>query len=256
MVSLPVSHLRRGLVLLSVMAALLAVPARGQGGDPGQAPRTGAVRSDAGERLTLHAYTLSHRRAEEAADQVRGLLSPRGTVTVQAEGNTLVVRDTVAALLAIVPALRAFDHPSRSLELEILVVRAYRGRVGIPVGPRPPEELTAKLRKLLNYGTYQLVAETKLPTREGEEVTYQVGDTYSVGFRVGDLTPDRSVKLHDFRLFRDQADEPLIRTNLVLFMDKTYSLGFSKSEESETALMVVITCRRPASGPADGPRRK
>jgi len=44
--------------------------------------------------LALHAYTLRSRTAEEAADLVRGMLSARGTVTVQADGNTLLVRDT------------------------------------------------------------------------------------------------------------------------------------------------------------------
>ena len=44
----------------------------------------------------------------------------------------------------------------------------------------------------------------------------------------------------------------MIHTNLNLFMDKTYSLGFSKSEESDNALMVVITCHDVAPPSAGG----
>lgn len=244
----------RSFVPALLLALACVLPAAAQGGDPGRPPEPatpGMLRADPGDRMTLHAYTLGHRRAEEAAELVRGLLSPQGTVTVQPGSNTLVVRDTVATLLRVVPVLRRFDHPSRPLELEILVVRAFRSRIGFPQAERPPEELTAKLRKLLNYGSYQLLASADLPTREGEDVTYRVGD-YGVSFRMGDLGAGRNVKLHDFQLRRGESDEPLIRTNLVLFMDKTYSLGFSRSEESETALMLVITCRRPAGDAGDG----
>jgi hypothetical protein len=64
-----------------------------------------------------------------------------------------------------------------------------------------------------------------------------------VRFQVGDLTAGGQVKLRDFRLYRRGTDEPVIRTHLNLFMDKTYTLGFAKSEDSPTALMLVLTCR-------------
>jgi hypothetical protein len=202
--------------------------------------------------MVLHAYTLSHRPAAEAAELVRGMLSPRGSVTVQEEGNTVVVRDTLASLVRVVPALRQFDRPARPLGFELMVVRAYRERLPSSAVQPPPRELVGKLRKLLNYGTYELVASVDLPSREGEELTYQVGDAWSVSFRVGEVLADDSVKLYDFRLFRRGRQEPMIHTNLNLFVDKTYSLGFSKSEESDTALMVVITCRGPAAVASPG----
>jgi len=241
--------LRNRLPILLLVALATAASAAGQeGGSP-----SGLFNPDAGERMTLHAYTLSHRTATEAADLVRGMLSPRGSVTVQAEANTVLVRDTVASLVRIVPALRQFDRPARAMEFELMVVRAYREKVTSPTLVAPPRELVDKLSKLLNYATYELVASADLPSREGEELTYQVGTRYAVGFRVGELRTDASVKLYDFRLFRRGRQEPMIHTNLNLFVDKTYSLGFSKSEDSDTALMVVITCHDVAPPAPAGP---
>ena len=232
-----------------LLLTVLAFAAATAGQERDDAPR-GLFRPDAAERMTLHAYTLSHRSAAEAAELVRGMLSPRGSVTVQEERNTVVVRDTLATLARVVPALRQLDRPARALEFEVMVVRAYREPMGTPLMVPPPRELVEKLRKLLNYGTYELVAAAHLPSHEGEELTYQVGDSYSVSFRAGELASDASVKLYDFRLFRRGREEPMIHTNLNLFLDKTYSLGFSKSEDSDTALMVVITCRGAAPAPA------
>jgi len=240
-------------LLLAALAGVWPVQAQEVSG-PG-----GLFRPDTGERMTLHSYTLRHRAAADAVPVVEELLSQRGSVTVDGEKNTLVVRDTVAALVRIVPALRRFDNPADQLEFEIMVVRAWRQAApprrsgATPAAARPPAELVAKLRKLLNYASYELVASADLAGREGEELTYRVGDAYVVGFQVGALSRGDSVKLNDFRLFRHGNQKPMIHTNLILFLNKTYSLGFSKSEESDTALMVVITSRRPAA-PLMAPR--
>lgn len=239
-------------VLLATLPVAWCAPAQEVSG-----PR-GLFRPDASQRMTLHSYALRHRPAAEALPVVEGLLSHRGSVTVDVEKNTLVVRDTVAALVRIVPALRTFDVPAHQLEFEVMVVRAWRDAApatapSAATPARPPAELVAKLRKLLNYGSYELVAAADLVSREGQELTYRIGDAFVVSFRVGDLARGDSVKLHDFRLFRRNQPKPMIHTNLNLFLDKTYSLGFSKSEESDTALMVVITSRRPAA-PLMAPR--
>ncbi len=244
-------------LLLALLLAALPMAWQVQGQEV--SGPSGLFRSDAGERMTLHSYTLRHRAAADALPVVEELLSKRGSVTVDGENNTLVVRDTVAALVRIVPALRRFDNPADLLEFEVMVVRAWRQATpprasgASATVARPPAELVAKLRKLLNYGSYELVASADLAGREGEQLTYRVGDSYVVGFQVGALTRGDSVKLNNFRLFRRGNQKPMIHTNLILFLDKTYSLGFSKSEESETALMVVITSRRPAA-PLMAPR--
>lgn len=236
-------------LLLALLCAASAGPVLAQSGEPQGVE--GESRAPE-ERVALHAYTLRHRGAQEAAELVRPLLSSQGRVTVQADRNTLVMRDTVAALARILPALRAFDRAQQGLAMELMVVRATRTTVSPAVRSTAPPDLVRRLRKLLSYDAYELVAETELATREGDEVTYEVGAGYSVRFRVGDVLARGQVKLHDFRLFRSGSDEPMIRTNLVLLLDKTYTLGFSKSEGSPTALMVVIECRRAAEGAEAG----
>lgn len=221
---------RRLAALLVALATLLpAVPGSAQQGA-------------GGEPLALHAYTMRHRQVEDAELLVRRLLSAAGDVTVQADRNTLLVRDTAASLARIAPALRDFDRPLRPLDLEMMVVRAMRTTISPPPPSTVPRELAERLRKLLSYDVYQLVARADLPTRENENVTYEVGAGYSVRFQVGEVAEGGQVKLRDFRLFRRGEREPVIRTHLNLFLGKTYTLGLAKSEESPTALMVVIVC--------------
>lgn len=192
--------------------------------------------------LALHAYTLRYRQVEDAELLVRRMLSPVGSVQVQAERDTVVVRDTAASLARIAPALRDFDRPLRPLQLEMMVVRALRS-TGTPLPPTTvPKDLADRLSKLLSYDVYQLVARADLPTQENEDVTYEVGAGYSVRFQVGEVLAGGQVKLRDFRLFQRGGREPMIRTHLNLFLGKTYTLGLAKSEESPTALMVVIVC--------------
>lgn len=237
---------RRRRTALAALTLLLAA------GGPLAAPPAAA--QEHSERLALHAHTLRNRSAAEAEEMVRGMLSAHGSVSVQAGGNTLVVRDTVSSLARITEALRRFDQAVRTLRLEMMVVRAYRtGVSGLDASTLRPE-LVERLRRFLSYDVYDLVAEADLPTREGETVTYEVGAGYTVRFRVGELSDDGRVKLHDFRLTRRGRDEPMIHTNLILFLDKTYSLGFSKSADSPTALMLVITGHRgePETAPDGG----
>jgi len=63
----------------SVLVALLLAAAL---------PAAAQQAAERSSELALHAYTLRSRSADEAADLVRGMLSDRGTVTVQADGTT------------------------------------------------------------------------------------------------------------------------------------------------------------------------
>src|ERR1044071_5002475 len=97
----PMSSVRRT-VLILLWSALLAAPGSAQ-----------MIRKD-GE-LVLHAFTLRHRAATEAFQLVVPMLTRRGTVELQPATNTLVIRDTPAALGQIIPALRRYDRPSQPL---------------------------------------------------------------------------------------------------------------------------------------------
>jgi len=226
---------------LFVLPLLVAAHAAAAGAVPAQSGRP--AQTVAVDRMALHAHTLRYRAAEDALEVVRPLLSSRGSAEVQADGNTLVIRDRISSLARIVPALRRFDRRSELVRLEVLVVRAARHRVSPPTRSTVPPELEAKLKKLLPFDSYELVAEAVLGTEEGESVTYEIGAGYSLRFDVGDLVAERQLRLEDFRVFQQGREEPLIRTNLRLQLDRTYSVGLAKSQDSPTALMIVLTCQ-------------
>ena len=232
----------RRTALILLWSALLASPLAAQ------------VVGKEGE-LVLHAFTLRHRAATEAVQIVSPLLSKRGTVELQPATNTLVIRDTAAAIGQIIPILRRYDHPSRPLVLDVFIVRAVRSGVG-PSLSDLPEPLTRRLRALLPYDSFQTQAQARLSSREGEAVTYTLGGEYEVGFRFGTIVEQR-VRLSSFRILRrgeGRNGTPLIHTNLILPLEQTTSFVLARTEESREALMVLLTLRRAAQRPAQQPR--
>jgi hypothetical protein len=228
----PVRRITASLLVLSFLAAACAAQP-GPSGNPGD--------------LVLHAYTLKHRKASEALAVVSPLLSGRGTVELQPGTNTLVIRDTIATLGRIVPALRSYDHPARPLTLEIYIVRATR-TAGTELRSDLPEPLALRLRSLLAYNVYKVQAQALLGSYEGQAVTYALSGDYEVSFRVGTVIAPGRVKLSDFRFSRrnsrgGQQPQLLLNTNLSLRMDQMTSLGVARSETSPEALMVVLILR-------------
>lgn len=222
-----------------------------------QAPSSGD------SRLRVYAYTLKHQPAHEALQQVRPLLSTRGTVEVQPGGNTLVVRETQGIIDRVARLLERFDHPPEELRFDIRIVRAGPKRSGISP-PQPenevlsaaelPESLAAQLREYLRYDDYRVLAEAGLKTLEGEEVTYSLGQTYSVSFRSGTVMAGQRVKLEGFRILK-QINNPankgrqlppreLFHATLNLWLDRPFNLVLAQDEKRQEALMVAISCRR------------
>lgn len=200
-----------------------------------------------GGEVVVRAYTFKHQRASEAVILVYPLLSPRGTVEYQPAGNTLVIRDTQAAIRRIVPVLRRFDHPALPLRVEVFVVRASRSAVsGQPHRSDLPDWLTKRLHDLLAYDNYEMQAQAQLSGVEGQRVVYDLGSEYRVSFRFGTLLDGQRLKLSSFRISRQvdgRHEANLIQTNLNLWLDQTMSLGLAKNEASREALMVVLTLR-------------
>ena len=179
------------------------------------------------------------------------LLSPRGTVQLQPGGNTLVIRDTLPTLQRILPVLAAFDHAVEAVLLDIQIVRASAG--SDPAGAGGDGEglsaaLVKRLRDLLRYQRFSLVAQAALDTQEGEAITYNVGQEYSVALRIGTLLADGRIRLYDFRLLRRQGEadpELLVEADLNLWKGEPMVLGLARSEASDSALMVVLTVEPP-----------
>lgn len=232
----------RRTVLILLWSALLAAPAL---------PAPAQTLRKEGE-LVLHAYTLRHRAATDAIQLVSPLLTKQGTVELQPATNTLVIRDTAAALGRIIPVLKGYDSPSRPLSLEIHIVRAMRATIsGAPPQSDLPEPLTRRLRALLPYDNYQAQSQARLSSREGEAVTYALGGEYEVSFRLGTIVEGQRVRLSDFRIVRrtDERRGALIHTNLILPLEQTTSFVLARNEASREALIVVLTLRerkRPA----------
>jgi hypothetical protein len=232
----PVSPVRHFMVSL-LWALALIVPAFPAAPQSAPGPRD----------VVTRAYTFKYQRASEAVIMVYPLLSPKGTVELQPGGNTLVIRDTQAAVQKIMPALRAYDHPARPLRLEVYVVRASRSLVSPQVQRSDlPEALTKRLRDMLAYDIFEVQAQAQLAGAEGQWVVYELGPDYKVSFRFGSLTQDRQVKLSNFRVARREEGRPeaeLLHANVTLPIDHTTSLGFANKESSPEALMVVLTLR-------------
>jgi hypothetical protein len=209
---------------------------------PGEAPHPA---------LALHVFTLQHQPAGEALPLIVPLLSQQGTVELKQVENQLVIRDSLAALSRIVPVLRSFDHPSRRLEVAIWLVSA--GKPGfVPAGePTPPAELIERLRESSPYQHFHLEGQSRLESREGEEVTVELPRGYVVAFKLGTILADERIKLHGLELRRRGEDETeaqvLLRTNLNLFVDRTFALGLAAERSADSALMIVIHCRPLAS---------
>ncbi len=191
--------------------------------------------------LVVHAYTLRHQPAAEALALVHPLLCDRGSVQLQPGGNTLVVRDTPAVVERVARLLRDFDHPPQQLAMRIQVVRAGDDGEGDTLEP----ELAERLRELLRYDSYRVVATAELEAREGERVGYELGEEYRIVFQLGTLMSGEKIKLQGFEVTRQVADgEPrqLLRTQVNLRLGRPMILGLAKDESSRRALLLVLTC--------------
>jgi hypothetical protein len=239
------------LLRTALVAAALAVA--GAGALAAQAGRVPApAATPAADPLRLHAFSLEHQRAEEALPLVQPLLSNRGSVELQAATNTLVVRDSLSALVRVTAALRAFDHPSRAVAFDVQLVRA--GLSGIsPQPPASPLEpgLQLRLERLFRYQGYRLLARARLDTREGEEIAYEMAGGYRVSFRLGTMVGERRIKLSGFRIARREAgnqESELVHTAVNLWRSQPFVLALSRDEGSPSALLVVLTFLPEAEG--------
>jgi hypothetical protein len=204
--------------------------------------------------LSVHVITLQHQSAREAMMLVLPLLSSRGTVELRPGGNTLVVRDTLAALTRILPVVYNFDHPARAVEVELWLIRASGSRAEIAAPPPAPSnvpvELLRSLQEHLPYRHYQLVAQSRARGREGQRVTFDLAAQYTVRFRLGTIVGERRLRLNEFEVLlkgaAQQTPQSLVRSQLNLWLERNMVLALAGGEQSSNALMVVVRCRTAA----------
>lgn len=203
----------------------------------------------AGRELAKHVYTFKHQPAKEASALLMPLLSAHGSLELR-PGNTLVITDTLPALERILPVLHAFDHPVRDVDVELWLIRASGGP-RIPVSPAPPPapsnippDLLRSLLPHFAYRQYELVSQSRVRSREGQRVTFELAGDFAVRFRVGTMLGGR-LRLGSFEVQQVVARQPstLLKANLNLFLGRNTVVGLAGDRESPTALLVVVRCR-------------
>lgn len=218
--------------------------------------------------LQVYAHTLEHRPASDVLSVIEPLLSSEGRVEVQPGDNTLVIRDTAATIEKVKIELATLDREPEDLRFDIQIVRAGPRRAISP--PLPPDqeipgEVIERLRDLLRYEDYRLLAKAGMTSSEGEEVTYSLGQTYSVSFRLGSVIAAgegaERLRLEDFRIVEKPVGTPnkgrqlepkqLFRATLNLWVDRPFNIVLPQSASEHEALMVAISCRR-ETGTEDG----
>ena len=231
---------RRSLVsALSAACLIWAVLALG-----GSGAALGAGVQERVSTLVLGTFSFEHQPAREALVLIEPLLSAQGTVSIDRQQNTVVVRDHQNVVETLRPLLIEFDHPPRWLRLEVHVLQAERVRAiedgsqqepgprpqpglgapnqRIPVvrvgsrgvgvgGPEPqdvapiPKELRQSLGGLLAFSRYQLLGRTMIVAREGQSVERSLGG-YQVSFDVGTVLLNRRLRLRSLELAEIDGD--------------------------------------------------
>ncbi|MFN7144229.1 MAG: type IV pilus secretin PilQ [Myxococcota bacterium] len=74
--------------------------------------------------LQLYVAPLNYAQADELTGQVTAVLSPRGSVQVDARGNQLIIRDNEEQVAQIRELLRTLDKPNREVSIEARFVEA------------------------------------------------------------------------------------------------------------------------------------
>ncbi len=221
-------------------------------GQPGSPKPAGADALQAGElagqsvleTLVLNAHKLENQPAREALPLVEPLLSSRGTVSLQKETNTLIIRDHPSVWQRLGPVLADFDHPKRTIDLRIYLLRATRSS-------RPPEEnavglpaeLVDALGYFLQFTSYELLGGGPRESGEGREVDVPLGPRHGVRFQVGTVLMDRFLRLHGFEVFRRDGglERRIFHSSLNLKEQKMQVVVVSQDKSSESGLVVAVS---------------
>lgn len=236
------------------LALAVAPPAKAQStpSRPPAAPQTAERPAPAALRLVV--FSFEHQRASEALSTVRSLLSSQGSVALDEGANTLSVRDSPATLARISSAVRAIDHARREVTLEVHLIRAEVAKVSPPLpSTGVAADLISRMKQLFRFDSFALLARSRIDVREGENVSYEMGQGYRLAFRPGTLIDGRRLRLSDFQMTRSQtgkAETELVRTAVNLRPQQPLILGLTNDESADRALLLVLSFEAPPPLPA------
>lgn len=201
--------------------------------------------------VRLMVFSLQRQRVFDALTVVRPLLSPQGSVELDPNGNTISVRDNLTALARVATAIRAFDRESQPVQIDVQLIDAETAKIS-PVRPSTgiAPELLDRLRQLLRFQSFTLLAHSRIASREGEQVVYEMAQGYRVSFELGSIADGKRIRLAGFRMARvlpGQPERELVRTVVHLGLDQPLIMVLTRDEASDRALMLVLRYERGAA---------
>ncbi len=222
-----------------------APPAPRLRSQPAGSPQAGASASrEASAAVRLMVFSLERQSVFEALTVVRPLLSVQGSVELDPGRNTISVRDNLAALSRVATAIRFFDRESQPVHIDVSLILAETAKIS-PVrtdtGISP--DLLARLQQLLRFNSFSLLAHSRIASREGEAVVYEMAQGYRLNFELGSVADGKRIRLAGFRMVRDLPGQPeheLVRTVVHLGLDQPLILGLTRDEGADRALMLVL----------------
>lgn len=195
-----------------------------------------------GSRMVERVVRLSQQPASAAVERVCPLLSASGSVEVQDNGRVLVVRDFAPVVERALKALAEFDRAGRTLRFSVQIVSADAdAATGATL--ELPVEVVDRLRRLLRYRSYSVLARAELEAVEDVASSFEVGPEYRLSFRLDRGAEPRRVRMSEFRILRKTGHgdlKPLVQTHLSLELGRPMILGLAPTEASDRALMVVL----------------
>ncbi len=207
-------------------------------------PAAGAAQQEA-ETQVRHAFTLQHQRADDALEWMQSEMSAHGTIELQRATNTLVLRDARSVLEHLLALLRDFDHPRRQVEFEIFILEASRRGSGDPRSELPAQ-LIDELGDWLAFTSYRQLGQGRFEAMEGEDVRFEVGSEFRIGFRVGTVLLDRRLKLYGVEVERSRGGglgEQVFNGHLNVWVGKPLVLALSYRDAEASGLVVAVTVR-------------
>lgn len=243
-----------GLTWASGAAAQSAAPAppRPSASTPRPSASTSTSLAEAGA-VRLMVFSLERQPVFDALTVVRPLLSVQGSVELDPNHNTIAVRDNLAALSRVATAIRAFDRENQPVRIDVSLILAETARIS-PLQPATgiAPDLLVRLRQLLRFENFSLLAQSQITSREGEAVVYEMTQGYRLSFQLGSVGDGKRIRLAGFRMVRALPGKPeleLVRSVVNLGLDQPLILGLTRDEAADRALMLVLRYQS-ASTPA------
>ncbi|MGZ8868324.1 MAG: secretin N-terminal domain-containing protein [Thermoanaerobaculia bacterium] len=196
--------------------------------------------------LSVFTYQFKHKQAEKAATAIKTLVSAEGTVAIQSAANSVVITDRAENLKNIAAALQRFDTPPQPVQLSVRLVTAARVEGGGQI-PDGLKDVAPKLA-MFRFNSFENLGSVNVDGREGEQGIVELGGGYRADFRFGEYDPaSDSIGLADFKLSKLQGDQltALYKTTLNLKIGQTLIFGATRDPQSQRALVVVVSAKRP-----------